>query len=83
MVRRYVILLTDDICASIWQAYERDIVEILNESEFLEAFNLLTDNPGKICFADIVFMYSDEDIAEKIFFDYLREITFICEHYFD
>lgn len=81
VVKRYTILLTDDICARLWQAYEKDVVEILNESEFLEVFGILTDNPGKRCFADVVLMYPDDGVFEKIFIDSLREETFICEHY--
>jgi hypothetical protein len=83
IVKRYTMLLNDEICACLWQAYEKDIVWIINEREFLKAFEALSDNPGMKCFVDVTLMYPEDGDFEQLFIDTFKDETFMCEHYRD
>lgn len=82
-VTRFVILLTEDIWAMIWQAYENDVMVIINELEFLDIGDYLMDNPDKIRLCDLILMYPDNEDFDKLLLPILKEETFICEYYKD
>ena len=56
IVKRFTVLLSETICVALWKAYEKGLFVILNEEEFLEVFELLTENPTKVTFADVTLM---------------------------
>lgn len=82
IVKRFVMMLTQDICANIWQAYERDLVKLIDESEFLEIMDDLTDENNVAALASVAFVYPKDGAFEEYLNDLQKE-TLVIEHYKD
>lgn len=80
IVKRFVMLLTQDICGQIWQAYERDFVTIVNEFDFLDIMFDLADDCNVAAFGSIEFIYPEGGIFDK-YLDELKKESFVIEHY--